>query len=66
MDIARHLRHLPASTIRPRSLMGAILAVYATSAAARAPTALPEPSALSLLGIGVVAAIVAYRLNKRK
>jgi len=47
-------------------LFAGIASTVASSAFARAPTEMPEPSLISLIGVGVVAGIVAYRINRKK
>ena len=50
-----------------RCLAGAfVLSLMVTPALARIPMAVPEPSTLSLLGVGVASLIVAYRIRRRK
>lgn len=51
---------------RPQFALAAWLGAFAAPAFARVPTELPEPSMLSLLGIAVVAGIVAYRIKNKK
>lgn len=48
-------------------LLGALVVTcVATPALARVPTPLPEPDSISLLGIAIVAGIVAWRIRNRK
>ena len=47
-------------------LLAGILATVATNASARIVEAIPEPSVLSLTGIGIVIAIIAYRMKGGK
>jgi len=48
-------------------LVGAfVMSLVATPALARIPMAIPEPSTLSIIGVGVVGMIVAFRISRRK
>lgn len=47
-------------------LFGGTAAALAELTLARLPAEAPEPSSLSLIGVAVVAAIIVYRLNRRK
>ena len=49
-----------------RMLSALVVACLASPALARVPTPLPEPDSLSLLGVAVVAGIVAWRIRNRK
>lgn len=50
-----------------RCLAGAfVMSLFATPALARIPMAIPEPSTLSIIGVGVVGMIVAFRISRRK
>ena len=46
--------------------LAAVLCLTATPAAARIPMALPGPSVLMYVGIGIVGAILAFRVSRRK
>jgi len=55
--------------MKPVSLLlatAAMLAGIAGQAFARAPTVLPEPSTLSVLGLAAVAGIVVWRIKRKK
>jgi hypothetical protein len=55
-----------ASLGRAQLVVAGSLVALAADAFARAPNAIPEPSLLSLVGAGVVAGIIAYRIKKKK
>lgn len=54
--------------MKPVSLLLAAAAMLAGigQAFARAPTVLPEPSTLSVLGLAAVAGIVVWRIKRKK
>ena len=66
MKTITQVRQLGAFVSRPQILIAGWLVVAATEVLARAPNAVPEPSLLSLLGAGVVAGIIAYRIKNKK
>lgn len=66
MRIGFRLQHLKVLAGHPQFLIASFLGTYAGTAAARNPSAVPEPSMLSLLGVGVVAGIIAYRIKNKK
>ena len=66
MKFRIRLQQLNAMVCDPRPLLAGCLGAYATTSSARVPTALPEPSVLSLLGVAVVAGIIAYRIRNKK
>ena len=66
MKLAGSLKQLKASLGRPQIALAASLVALATEASARQPNAVPEPTLLSLIGAGVVAGIIAYRIKKKK
>jgi Asp/Glu/hydantoin racemase len=49
-----------------RLLTAAVVACFSGPALARISPALPEPDILSLLGVGAVAGIIAWRIRRRK
>ncbi len=59
-------KRLSRTVLGQGGLIVAATIAMAGSAAARIPMALPEPSSLSLVGLGIVGAIVAYRVRRRK
>ena len=66
MTIENRLCQFPVAVRRRQYLLAGALAVCAGEALARAPNAIPEPSLLSLVGAGVVAGIIAYRIKNKK
>ena len=46
-------------------MLGLVLGCFTLYATAREPIELPEPSMLSLLGLGVIAGIVVWRLKDK-
>ena len=66
MNIGIRLQELQALVRPSRVLLAAWLGTYAAAAAARVVNPVPEPSMLSLLGVGIVAGIIAYRIKKKK
>ena len=65
MKLGNRLQRLEV-VCRPRFLLGGALVAAATEAFARNLNVIPEPSLLSLVGAGVVAGIIAYRIKKKK
>lgn len=49
-----------------RLLSATVVACLSSPVLARAPIPMPEPDTLSLLGIAVVGAVVAWRIRNRK
>ena len=49
-----------------RLLIAPAVACLSSPALARVPLPVPEPDVLSLLGAGVVAGIIAWRIRRRK
>ena len=66
MKIVIRLQQLRVAVCRPQFLLAGWLGTYAASASARNVADLPEPSLLSLIGAGVVAGIIAYRIKSKK
>ena len=66
MTIGNQFRKLLRFGCSPQFCLAALLGGFATSAVARVPTAVPEPSVLSLMAAGAVVAIVIYRIRGGK
>jgi len=66
MKFGNRLQPFGTAARRPRFLLAGALAVCAGEALARQPSAVPEPSLLSLLGAAAVAGIIAYRIKNKK
>ena len=66
MEISTLLQKSRQLFFTPQTLLAAALSTVATSASARIVEAIPEPSVLSLAGIGIVIAIIAYRMKGGK
>ena len=49
-----------------RLLTAAVVASFCSPALARVPLPVPEPDTFALLGAGVVAAIIAWRIRRKK
>ena len=49
-----------------RLLTASVVACLSGSALARVPLQVPEPDILSLLGVGAVGGIIAWRIRRRK
>ena len=55
-----------AMSLFTRLLIASAVACLSSPALARVPLPVPEPDVLSLLGAGVVAGIIAWRIRRRK
>jgi hypothetical protein len=53
-------------SLSTRLLTAFVVASVSCPALARIPQQLPEPDVFSLLGVGAVAGIIAWRLRRRK
>lgn len=66
MNISALLQKTKHVVFTQQAMLAVALATVTTNASARLVEAIPEPSVLSLAGIGIVIAIIVYRMKGGK